>query len=73
MKVDKSDSDVTPDPDVTPDSGTDAKADSGATKANSIKNASKLPSTGAETPVWMAAIVSVAFIMAGLATVIRRR
>lgn len=79
MKVDKSDSDVTPDPDVTPDSGktpdsgTDAKADSDATKANSIKNASKLPSTGAETPVWMAAIVSVAFIMAGLATVIRRR
>lgn len=77
MKVDKSDSDVTPDvtPDSgkTPDSGTDAKADSGATKANSIKNASKLPSTGAETPVWMAAIMTAALIMAGLATVIRRR
>ncbi len=73
MKVDKSDSDVTPDPDATPNPGTDTKPNSGATKADSAKNASKLPSTGAEAPLWMAVIVAVALIMAGLATVVRRK
>lgn len=81
MKVDEADPDITPDPDVTPDSGTDTKPNSGtdtkpnsgATKADSAKNASKLPSTGTEVPVWMAVIVAAALIVAGLATVVKRK
>ncbi len=64
MKVNESDSDITPDPDTTPDSGTDSNKtpNSSSAKADS---ASKLPSTGGGVPVWAAAIVAVVLIAAG--------